>query len=121
MPVSSSAQVIPQKHRIRKHQGDTWDEFAVIWKQSGSPVDLTGYAASFTIMDRAGGSRIATYTSTDGDLSVDAVGGRVNLNISKEKTALIAPGKYYFDLDVDNGTRKRTLIYGELVVTGAAE
>lgn len=112
---------LPVRRVIRRHQGDTWESFSVTWKQGGSPVDLTGYTAQLALSVNSSATAVHQFSSTDGDISIDAANGQVTLSVPFAKTQAVTPGKYYFDLVVFDATKKRTLLYGDFVVTGNAE
>lgn len=116
----TTATTLPVQRVIRKHQGDTWDSFAVIWKQNTTPVDLTGYTAALVISQVRGGDVVLELTSEAGDLTIVADEGRIEMSVPFAKTD-ITPGRYYYDLVVTNGTVKKTLVYGNFIISANSE
>jgi hypothetical protein len=96
-------------------QGSTFNE-AVIYKQAdGTPVDLTGWAARMQV--RRNIADAATLLSlTDGDgLTITAVDGRIDIEITATQTAAIMAGTCFYDLEIYSGAVVRRLIEGRMI------
>ena len=87
-------------------------------KSSGQPVNLTGYTAAMQIRRTPDSSTaLVSLSSPSAGITIDALNGRVTVEISAVQTAALTPGKYVYDLLLTNpASKKKRLIEGVVVV-----
>lgn len=84
---------------ISHYRGDTWTRSWQIKDSAGAPVDLTGASARLHLRDATGLLSASATTSTTG-LTITAATGQIDLRIPAATMAALAPGFYYFDLEL---------------------
>lgn len=86
--------------------------------QYNTPVDLTGMTARMTIKDRVGGIVLDTLTTTDGEITIDVSGNKINLLLSAATTAVYTWTKGVYDLEMVSASGVVTLLlYGAVALT----
>lgn len=79
--------------------------------QTKAPINLTGCAAYSQIREKPGKSPAQTAVCTiDEDL------GKVHVLWSKEKTAALVPGTYYFDVWLKSGDEQKPFVTEEVEI-----
>ena len=100
-------------------QGATFDR-VITWKTGTTPVDLTGYSARMQARaSHDAADPVFSLTSDEaGGITLGGSAGTITLLIDAEATALLTPGDYVYDLEVedDEGIVRR-LLEGRLTVT----
>jgi hypothetical protein len=97
-------------------QGATFNQ-SLNWSISGTPVNLNTYTAKMQVRKTAyHTTAVATFTTTDGSITLDA-SGNITLYKSPADASAIPAGVYVYDLELTsaNGTVKR-LIEGAFTV-----
>jgi hypothetical protein len=105
--------VRPKRYDIEIYQGDTFT-FTMTFLDGATPVDVTGWTAQAQIkkMDNTPGETPnlgITVGTTDGKITVDLT--------DTETAALAGTTDYKYDIQVSDGTSKRTYIGGKITVT----
>jgi hypothetical protein len=95
-------------------------KFTLIYKDpQGTPINLTGYTVQMDIKSAPGAKKVlATCTIGDG-ITVTANQGRIDVNVSAEKTQQIAYPKSAYDLVISSGGIVTRLLEGWLEVSRA--
>lgn len=91
---------------ITIEQGATFSTKVNVEDAYGNPANLTGYAASSMM-------RKSYYSSTSYNIASSVTGtanGEITLSISSANTALLTPGRYVYDLIVNNGANTVTRV-----------
>lgn len=83
-------------------------------KSTGLPVNLTGYTAALQIRHTAKDvASVISLSSPTSGLVIDALTGKVNVEISSTATGALTPGKYVWDLVLTSAsTTKKRLVGG---------
>lgn len=79
-----------------------------------SPISLTAYTMSATLVSFVSGGTVAVITTT----IVDAAAGRLNIALADEVTSTLALGTYRWVLTADDGSARRTYLDGVVEVSG---
>lgn len=79
-----------------------------------SPISLTAYTMTASLVSLVGGGTVAAITTT----MVDAAAGRLNIGLTDEQTAALAVGTYRWALTANDGQAKRTYLAGMVEVGG---
>jgi hypothetical protein len=111
-----SIDLLPTVKQITVVQGDTFDGLTVVRKVNGVAVDITGFTASMYIReteDRDSGLILGV--SSPSDLTVDGPNGSVSFDVAASKMDLPV-GRWWYDLQLTNGTKVYTLLRGPFVV-----
>lgn len=58
-------------------------------------------------------------TTTNGEIVLDAINGRVTVTLSDTVTGAISAGRYAYDLVLDSGSVVTRILEGKFIVTGA--
>lgn len=77
-----------------------------------SPISLTAYTMSSTLVTLSGGT-VAAITTT----MVDAAAGRVNIGLTDEQTAALPIGTYRWEMTANDGMARRTYLTGFVEVS----
>lgn len=97
----------PKRYDIDLYQGDTHMFYLAF---TGAGLDVTGWTATATVKDSTN-AVIASVITID---AVDTVNKRFAIHIDSE---LLTPGEEYkYDVQVSDGTNKRTYIGGKITV-----
>ena len=103
----------PKRYDIELYQGDTF-AFDMVFMNGETAVDVTGWTAQAQIkkMDSTPGE-----TPTLG-LTIGGVNGKITVDLTDTETAALAgTTEYKYDIQVSDGTSKRTFIGGKITVT----
>ncbi len=109
--------LIPGQYDIIAPQGATFAEIFT-YKNSGTPVDLTGYTARMQVRRTpSSDTKILDLVSPAG-ITLGGATGQISVNVSATGMAAVDAGKYRYDLEIvsSNGTVSR-LIEGVFYVT----
>ena len=100
-------------------QGDNFQLSLLYTDSSGSAINLTGASAYMEVRDKPGGSILSCTasglagSSTNDGITFTASAGRINLNITSNKTKLFNYPKSAYQLQLtDSGGAKTTLLTG---------
>lgn len=81
-------------------QGATFNE-QMIWSIDTVPVAMTGFTAAMQVRPTKQSSVvIASFSTSDGSITLDATSGLVSIFKSATETALLTPGQFVYDLTV---------------------
>lgn len=105
-------------------QGDTWTRTITYCNplpngqpDYTSPVDLTGYDVKLQVRKEPGAAAEFTLTSNpQAGITVIPEQGRITFRASPAQTSALAPGRWRFDLQIDNGVDRLTILGGFLTV-----
>jgi len=118
------------KHNIKIWQGGTFGLTIIVKNPDKTVMNLTSYTARMQIRSTyASGTVLESLTSSNGEITITAANGKLDLALSAARTANIAvdlnsttkPPKsvYVYDLElVDNAGTVTKLLYGDAVVYG---
>lgn len=84
---------------VKIFRGDTWTRIWTIKDSAGNIVDLTGATARLHVRD-SNDTLIFAATMDNGSITIDGSNGTIIMNVSAAVTRTVAPGTYYFDLEV---------------------
>jgi len=99
------------------YQGSTFDEtITITQKNTGNPVNLTGYDARMQLRDKRTGEVLIELLSTNSRISVTPLEGKIILSISFSDTTNLKKGSYDYDLEVFDGTRVDKYLRGTIQV-----
>lgn len=104
----------PGKYDIAIYQGDSFS-MTVFLRQKTTPVsayDLTGWTAKAQAK-----SKETSVLALDFSCAIDAVAGSITITASASDTALMASGKYFYDLQITDGSLVQTVLRGTAIVT----
>lgn len=104
----------PAEHTLYCYKGQTYQQ-NFYFKQNKQPIDLTGITARAQIRPAENDEKlIAAF-----DVSVVGSQGKVTLRLSDEVTAAICPGKYFWDLRMEDSEGEVAYyIAGAFIVNG---
>jgi hypothetical protein len=108
------------EHNLRRHALDSLNLNVTFTQDDGTtPVNLTGYTATFNVYDRRGGSTVATLTNGSG-ITVTATSGQIQVDRTPAQMAAwkLSGGKGAYDLSVatTSGTGNRCLLKGTIEI-----
>ena len=107
---------LPDLLNMEAKQGDTFPLSLDYLNDDDSPIDVTGYAAEFSIAVRPGGSPSFTYTEDDYITLGGALGTAV-ISIPPAVTRLWTQRRYWYEISLtDTAGDKVTVLEGRLVV-----
>jgi hypothetical protein len=92
--------------------GATFETTLTLTDVYGDPLELAGFTAT-SKMKKA-------YTSNNSisfDVSVNAEIGTITLDMNAVTTAALSPGRYVYDIKIDNGTTISRVVEGAVIVT----
>lgn len=104
MPVAAKP-----KYPLLCKQGKTFSDVLYLKDEHGNPINLTGYTATIEIRselpdedsEAGDASVVATLTTENGGIEIDAEKGKISLFISDEDTAeFTAPSTNYWELEL---------------------
>lgn len=109
------------EYNLRRHYLDSLNLNVVFTQDDNvTPINLTGYTATFNVYDRKGGSIVATLTNGSG-ITVTAASGTIQVDSSPAQVAAwkLSDGKGAYDLSIASasGTTNRVLLKGTLEIT----
>lgn len=102
----------PKRYDVEIYQGDSFDIALRCLDGSGAAVDLTGVTAKVKFV----GVNSTPTPATQPTVTVTAASGIIRINLDDTST-LNSPGEYAWDVQLVQGTKKRTYLGGSLTVT----
>jgi hypothetical protein len=104
----------PKRYDIVIYQGDTLT-FSMVLKNGATPIDITGWTALAQIKKVSDSTAAETPSLT---VTVGTTDGKVTISLSDTGTsALQGATDYKYDVQLSDGTNKRTFIGGKITVT----
>lgn len=98
---------------------DFLQSFQLASGDSDAPLNLTGYTAYAQMRKHAGSLNPVTFTT---EISSPRTLGKIVLSLTSEQTSQIKPGRYIYDIVIDNlGLRTRVVEGMVLVREGATQ
>lgn len=105
--------MMPATYNIEYYRGDTFKLYLNIKDNTGMPINVTGYTASFTIATERGDS-----PSQSVACSASASGTQIQCQITADQGEMLVAGTpYVYDIKVDNGPEINTYLTGNVNVT----
>jgi len=98
----------PGRYNLAVYQGTTFD-LKPVWKIGGVPVNLTNYTADMQVRFASDTGVIVELSTSNGNATIDAAYGRINLHLSATQTAALPVGTYQYDLNLTNNSRRNGL------------
>lgn len=92
-------------------QGATFNTVVNVNDGTGSPQNLTGYSARSMM-------RRSYYSSSSKEFVVtvsDPTLGEITMNMSAANTANLTPGRYVYDVEIENGSGDVTRIFEGII------
>jgi hypothetical protein len=83
---------------------------------NGTPVDLSTFSATFEVRDQQGGEVLCTLASTSTGTVVMTNLGKITITISSTETKKFTVPKAYYQLKIDSGSVKTTILTGWFAV-----
>lgn len=99
----------PAKYKIQTRQGDTLDR-TFTWEVNSAPVNLTGFTADMQVRSSAESDTVVL--DAGNFITLGGTLGTVRVNIPAGTIGDIEPGRYVYDLEVNNGGTVTTLLAG---------
>lgn len=94
--------------------GANYSKIITVSSVGGSPLNLTGYVAKSQIRKSYTSTTAYTFTSS----VLDAVAGKIRLQLTAEETGAIPPGRYLYDVEITSQSGNRTrVVEGIVTVT----
>lgn len=101
---------------LEAKQGDTFSLAFAYQEDDGTPIDVTGYTAEFSLAVAPGGSPSFTYTDDD-YITVGTTDGLFTVSIPPAQTRLWEHRRYSYEITVvDTSDVKTTLFEGKLSI-----
>jgi len=103
------------KANIDINQGTDFDAEVELLDQNDAAVDLTGYSAWGQMKKNYAASNATSFTIAFVQPRTD---GKIKMALSENETNLLTPGRYIYDLVVEDGNGKYTrAVQGTVTVT----
>ena len=102
---------------ISQYRGDTWNFTIVVTDSASVAVDISAYTFYFTMKTgdiTDGAALIGPISVTTGSHS-DPVNGTTIITASAAVTDVIVPGRYFYDIQMKDGSGEITTIISGLV------
>lgn len=80
-------------------RGDTW-KITFVWKNDGTPIDITGCHARMQIRKKRVGTLLAEISDDDDSITIVGASGEVNVAFPASITALVDPGVHETSLQL---------------------
>ena len=96
-------------------QGTTFSTDLTLTDQNGDPLNLNGYTATSQIRKWYTSSNSIFFVTT-----INANAAVITLSLTSNTTANMYPGRYVYDVDINNGTTVSRVVEGIITVTPAA-
>lgn len=104
----------PKRYDIVLYQGDNF-AFAMVFKNGSTPIDVTGWTVQGQIKKMTDGSPGETPSL---DFTIGTTDGKITVSLTDTDTAALdGATEYKYDIQVNDGTIKRTFIGGVITVT----
>lgn len=114
--------ITPGVFDMRMWQGATW-HYEILWEDGdpATPVDLTGYEARMmvraTALDDTVALELDNLVGGAGGITLGGAAGTIELDATATETALVAPGWYVYDLELEDTSGEVTrLLEGKFAV-----
>lgn len=75
-------------------RGTTWQQAFIYKNEDQTPIDLTGYSASFTIV------HLMTLSTEEGNITITPLSGQIDLRLDYTVTAQLRAGVYNYYLTI---------------------
>ena len=85
-------------------QNSTFSAEVTIYGDTRYPLDLTGYTAAAQMRKSFGSTSYTAFTCT---IQTPRSNGKVSLYLTDEQTAALKPGRYLYDVIVENATGEK--------------
>lgn len=109
------ANLKPKRYDIELYQGDTFSFYLVLKDVNNNPLNITGWTGSAQIKKVSDSSAGETPTLT---LAIGTTDGKVTVSLSSTETAALSgTTDYKYDIQLSDGSSKRTYIGGKITVT----
>jgi len=102
----------PANYDLIIKKGTTY-KISLVYRSSGTPINLTGYTAKMQIRKDYGGTIITELTEMDG-IVLGGVAGTILITISDTITADFKFDITKYDLIIDSGTEKTCILEGSI-------
>jgi hypothetical protein len=110
---------VSAKYNLVCEQGTTFN-FQFQIKDDNTPRDLTSFTATMTVRPFIGATTTTVVaTTSNGYITIDAVNGRITVNIPSSITAEFDDSRQAYDLVIDSGVTVTRILEGKFVVTPA--
>ena len=94
--------------------GANYSKIITVSENSGGPLNLTGYTVKSQIRKSYTSTTAYTFTSS----VLDAVTGKLRLQLTAEQTGAIPPGRYLYDVEITSSSGNRSrVVEGIVTVT----
>lgn len=80
------------------------------------PIDLTGYSVTFQVKDSEDGKVTCTTATVGSGIELDEPNGRITISIASTETKKFTYPKAYYQLQLNSGTKKTTILSGAIAV-----
>jgi hypothetical protein len=97
-------------------QGDTFILNVTYKDPNGVPIDLTSFDGTFEVRDQQGGQVLCTLASINGGEIVVDNAGHLTITIVSTETKKFTVPKAYYQLKLDSGSVKTTILAGWFAV-----
>ena len=95
-------------------QGTTFSSTVTVKDSTGNPLDLTGYTGTAMMKKHAASLRnTATFTVA----FPNRAAGQVKISLGATTTSALKPGRYVYDLLLNDGSVKTRVVEGSAIVT----
>jgi len=98
---------------FKAYQGDTFRKELVFTDENDNPVDVSSFSITFKMKKD---KKDADYTLVKTATHKDAVNGIAELLITADETEQLSPGRYFFDIELSDGTEVKTILEGRFYV-----
>ncbi len=103
----------PGKYKIEARQGQTYDQ-TFTWRVDDLPVNVTGFTAAMQVRSSWDSDTVVLNAGTF--ITLGGTLGTVRVNIPAGTIAAITPGRYQYDLELNNAGTVTTLLAGAFEV-----
>jgi len=93
-------------------QGDTFNIRLTYQNSDGTPINLTGYSAFMEVRDKPGGKILCATASVSDGITITSASGIVDVSLTSAKTNVFTTPRAAYQVQIDNGQSKYTLLYG---------
>lgn len=104
----------PAKYKMSVKQGDTLDK-TFTWQVEDAPVNLTGFSADMQVRSTPESSTVVL--DAGNFITLGGTLGTVRVNIPAGTIGDLDPGRYVYDLELNNGGTVTTLLAGVFQVS----
>jgi len=93
-------------------QGATFSTDLTITDQNGDVINLSGYVANSQVRRWYTSSNAVTFNT-----SINTASGTITLSLDANTTLAMWPGRYVYDVDINNGVTVSRVVEGIVTVT----